>query len=359
MNASATARGLFARSRLTRPFAFGLALGGGAARGLAHIGVLKVLCREGLVPRVIAGTSAGALVGAAFATSADMEEVEDRFIAYCSGDRFRKSSLGMFRQGRKTFFQQVTQALKKGLILGVSATKPSFISARAFEEDLKGLLPDPAIEDLPLAFCAVATDIVGGREVLLRTGSLRLAVAASCALPGVLPPVPWQGTTLIDGGAVNKVPAGPARQLGADFVVAVDIHASLPEAPTLSRGIDIVSRSTAITGHRLREILLREADVVIRPEVGHIHWADFGRYVEAIRCGEEAARERLPEIRKAMRRARLVKAVAPWTRTRIAPMKTKTKTESAVVIAAKAPAPSPPLRAGVALPVQELKKAEV
>ncbi|MFN7974533.1 MAG: patatin-like phospholipase family protein [Acidobacteriota bacterium] len=295
-------RGFLETSRITRPFALGVALGGGAARGLAHIGVLKVLCREGLAPQVIAGTSAGALVGAAFATCGDMVSVEDRFVAYCSGDRFKKSSFGMFRQGdpaRKTFFQQVTQAVKKGLILGVSATKPSFISAKSFDEDLRELLPDPPIEDLPLPFCAIATDIVAGKEVVMRTGSLRVAVAASCALPGVLPPVAWRGTTLIDGGSVNKVPAGPARSMGADLVVAVDIHASLPESPVLTRGLDIVSRSNAITGHKLRELLLAEADVVIRPEVGHIHWADFGRYAEAIRSGEEAASRAPPRAARA------------------------------------------------------------
>lgn len=310
------------RSRLARPFTIGVALGGGAARGLAHIGVLKVLEREGILPQVVAGTSAGALVGAAYAWSRSVQAVEERFVSYASGDKFRKSSFGMFarpgQKRRKNFFQQLTHLVKQGVILGVTATKPSFISAETFSEDLHELLPDVAIEELPIRFAAIATDIVGGEEMVLAEGPLMAAVAASCALPGVLPPVSLRGTTLIDGGSVNKVPARTARQLGADFVVAVDIHAALEDEPGLARGIDIVSRSHAITSHALRRLLLAEADIVIRPEVGQIHWADFGRYAELIRLGEGAAQARVADIRRALRRARWRALLMPWTRPRLA-----------------------------------------
>lgn len=317
----ASATGFWTAWRVTRPFRFGLALGGGAARGLAHIGVLKALTRAGLRPDLVVGTSAGALVGGAYACFQDMEVVEGRFVEFASGDRFRKSSYGMFRKDqagrRKTFFQKLSRLVKQGVILGVTATKPSFITAADFEEDLKELLLERNIEDLSLPFAAVATDIVRGREVVLRSGPIHLAVAASCALPGVLPPVAIDGSTLIDGGAVSKVPVGIARKLGADFVLGVDIHADLEDDPSTSRGIDIVSRSHTITSDALRRLMLKEADLVIRPEVGHIHWADFGRYAELIRLGEETAAASVPQVKRALRWAQWRSRLAPWTRPRL------------------------------------------
>ena len=296
---------------------FGLALGGGAARGLAHIGVLKVLERESLVPGVLVGTSAGALVGAAYGCHGSAVRVEERFVTYASGEKFRKSSYGMFKKSgadqKPSFLAQLSHLVKKGVIFGVTATKPSFISQEAFAADLEELLTDIRIEDMAVRFAAIATDVTRGLEVVLGGGPVKPVVAASCALPGVLPPVPFRDTALIDGGSVNKVPAGTVRGLGANFVVAVDIHAALEDDAPLTRGLDIVSRSHLITGHALRRMLLSHADVVIRPQVGHIHWADFGRYAELIRLGEQAAVEALPAIRQSWARAR-VRSLLPWAR---------------------------------------------
>lgn len=332
-----------------RPFTVGLALGGGAARGLAHVGVLRSLESARIPIDLIVGTSAGALVGGAFAHHGSARAVEDSFVTYATGERFRRSTFGIFRSGAKGRLSKIAGLVKKGVILGVTAARPSVISPDTLAADLAVLLPDRGIEELPLRFAAVTTDLGSAREFVLDRGPLRRAVAASCALPGVFPPVAWEGRTLIDGGSVNKVPASTTRRLGADFVIAVDIHASLDEPPAQYRGIDIVSRAHAITGHALREALLADADVVIRPEVGHIHWADFGRYAELIRAGEEAAAAATEEIVRRLFWARLRAVVMPWRRPSLpapaAPAGVP-QPSAVVVLASSTPGRSPEARGG-------------
>ena len=158
----------------------------------------------------------------------------------------------------------------------------------------------------------VAADLNSGREIGLVRGSLRSAVAGSCAIPGVLPPAAVDGMALIDGGWVNKVPVRPARGLGARFVIAIDVAQDLEDSRAYRSGLNIVTRANAICSNRLRELQAAEAEFLIRPAVQAIHWADFSRLEDAIALGEEAVLSRKDELLALLDRGRLLDRFRFW-----------------------------------------------
>ena len=217
----------------------GLALGGGAARGLAHAGVLRALVREEIPIDVIAGTSMGAIIGAAYAATTDVELLQGRIRETLTSERFRRSRLSFLKESKERrggVLYSVANLVKRGIVYGVSNWKRSFLSAEAFAADIESIVPDIAVENTRVPFGAVTLDLEEGEEVVLCHGSLRRAVAASSAIPGVLPPVHLGGRVLIDGGWIDKVPVLPAFRLGADVVIAVDISADVYDTRTTARG---------------------------------------------------------------------------------------------------------------------------
>jgi NTE family protein len=270
----------------------GLALGGGAARGLAHVGVLRALGRLGIPVHAVGGASIGALVGGLFAATGDVGETEARLRGFLGSTDFARMRLRFLREdGRPSaarFFYSFSSLLKKGIVLGYSMAKPSFVPAEEFARHIRALLPDIPIEAARIPLVVVAADLNTGREVDLRAGPLRDAVSGSCAIPGVLPPWRLDGLLLVDGGWVNKVPVRPVRDLGADVVVAVDVSQELDDTVRLRSGLNILTRATAILSNRLAELQAADADLLIRPRVQGIHWADFSRLDDAIGVGEEA-----------------------------------------------------------------------
>ncbi|MCX6099220.1 MAG: patatin-like phospholipase family protein, partial [Candidatus Bipolaricaulota bacterium] len=185
----------------------GLALGAGGARGAAHTGVLKVLEREGVHPTVVAGSSIGSLIGAAYASGKPTADMEKEWLAV-----------------------GVSKVLR-----GLMPTFPraGLSSGHELRKLLVGLFGDVTIEDLPMPFAAVACDIDTGEPVVLRSGSLADAILASTAIPGIFHPVRWESRILVDGGMVDPVPVSVCRDLGADLVIAVDITARpVPTTPS-------------------------------------------------------------------------------------------------------------------------------
>jgi NTE family protein len=248
----------------------GLALSGGAARGAAHVGVLKVLLAHGIPIDCIAGTSAGALVGGAFAAGLPLAELE-RFAL-----RMRWRDFGRVTLSR----------------LGVQS------NAR-MEEYIRALFPVTRFEDLRIPFAAVATDFDTGRAVLLRDeGDLAFAIRASCAVPGWYVPVTdAEGRQLVDGGLVANVPVEAARALGARIVIAVDVNFEGAKflGPPRS-AIGVILQSMMFVQRTVSAHELRGADVAIIPRVGHIRWDEMARAPELIAAGEEATREVLPQL---------------------------------------------------------------
>lgn len=287
-----------------------LALGGGAARGLAHLGVLKVF-EEARVPvDMIAGTSLGALIGGLYALQPDASYWIDRVEQYLRSFRSRKTRLEFVRRLEQPdtrnhgFFSDMANLIRKGYFWGITATKPAFISEKEYEEFIYPLIPDNTIEETKIQFNCVATDIRNGKRVVYRNGSLRRAISASCALPGIFPPVSDGDMLLVDGGWVERVPVQCAKEMGADIVIAVDVSSEIGRFED-KFGLDVVMRADAVTRIYLNQLLVREADVVIHPAVGATHWADFSNTRELYRQGETAAHEKLVSIRTALYRTSL------------------------------------------------------
>jgi NTE family protein len=295
-------------------FKVGLALGGGAARGLAHVGVLRALERAKIPVDVLVGTSMGSIIGGAYAATGDAAVLEQRVREVLTSEQFRKNRLQFLKETKKErggLFFSVANLVRRGIFFGVSNLRPSFLSAEEFAHSMEAMIPDDQIETLPIIFGAVALDIRSGEEVLLRTGNLRQAAEASSAIPGILPPVSMNGRQLIDGGWVDKVPVLPAFYLGADVVIAVDITAELEEVRDYRRGVDIMVRANSIKDAALVDYSRRMADVVVDPDVGDIHWAYFSAFERCIEAGDEAASRVVPRVRDMMRHERLFSIVRP------------------------------------------------
>ncbi|HKQ62769.1 MAG TPA: patatin-like phospholipase family protein [Candidatus Polarisedimenticolaceae bacterium] len=305
------------------PFNFkvGLALGGGAARGLAHVGVLRALEREQIPIDVIAGTSIGAIIGAAYAATRDIALLERKVREVLSSEQFRRNRLSFLRETksqRGSLFFSVANLVRTGIFFGMSNLRPSLLAAEEFADSMAAVIPDVRIENLPTRFGAVALDIDRGEEVVLCSGNLRRAASASSAIPGILPPVRFGGRTLIDGGWVDKIPVLPAFKLGADVVIAVDITAAPRGAREYRRAVDVMVRANELKDATLVGFLKRMADVVVEPEVKHVHWADFGDFDRCIDAGDRAAAAAVPEIRELLRHERLLSIVRPGSGKRLA-----------------------------------------
>ncbi len=289
-----------------------LALGGGAARGLAHLGILKVF-EDARVPfDMIAGTSLGALIGGLYASQPDANYWMGRVEQYLRSFRSRRTRLEFIRRLEQSdgknrgFFNDMANLIRKGYFWGVTATKPAFISEKEYEEFIYPLIPDIPIEHTSIPFGCAATDIRNGKRVLYTAGPLRRAVSASCALPGIFPPVADGDMLLVDGGWVERVPVRCARDMGADIVIAVDVSNEIGRFED-KVGLDVILRADAVTRIYLNDLLMQEADVVLHPPVGSTHWADFSNPRDLYRQGEAAALEKLVTIKTVIHRA----AVSP------------------------------------------------
>ncbi|MDB5770291.1 MAG: patatin-like phospholipase family protein [Burkholderia sp.] len=253
----------------------GLALGGGAARGFAHIGVIKALEAQGIVPDIVVGTSAGSLVGALYA-------------AGNNGFALHKLALEMdeaaISDWSVPFFAKATGVLK----------------GEALQNYVNRTINHLQLEKMKIPFGAVATDLNTGAPMLFQRGNAGLAVRASSAVPSVFQPVSIGNRLYVDGGLVSPVPVRFARQMGADFVIAVNISAQ-PESQPSSSSVDVVLQTFAIMGQSINNFELKDADVVIQPKLGSMKGNDFpGRNV-AILAGEQAAVAAMPDIRQKLK----------------------------------------------------------
>lgn len=269
-----------------KPPKTGLALGSGAARGLAHIGVLKALRDASTPVDMVAGTSIGAMVGACFAKEGEITAVEE--LALNTGWRELARLLDP-RLG----------SLRKGLIHG-----------RRIQELLYSVIGDVEFKDLKIPFAAVATDLNTGREVVIRKGSVVEAVRASISMPGIFVPVTLEDRCLVDGGLTNPVPADILHDMGAGLIVAVNVLVEPQEskhAASLSKEDGVAGlpnifnaliQSIYIMEYEITKARTLKADVVITPDVSHIGAFEFHRGEEAILAGYEAARKALPKLHR-------------------------------------------------------------
>lgn len=303
----------------------GMALGGGGARGLAHLGVLCALEREGIAIDLLAGTSIGALVAGVYALSPQCDFVIERFRRYLESKEFKRTNPEFlhahdFEESARYegIFQRFASFIKKGIFYSQSLTKRAPISEENFAQNINFLLDNAEIQQTQIPLAIIALDLNLAEEVVLRKGSIRNAVSASCAIPGILPPVRIDNRELVDGGWVNRVPVRPVREMGADLVIGVDVAEGLEGTEDLSTGLGIVLRANEISRFILSQWQLKESDVVISPDVSFIHWSDFGHLDECLEAGEHAAREKLDEIKSLVKRKKIKKVFSlPFGRSAI------------------------------------------
>lgn len=263
----------------------GLALGGGGVRGFAHLGVLRVLEREGLAPRVIAGTSMGAIVAALYALLPTLDDVERSLTEFFL--RFAPALAQLAGRAAAT----------RG---GIAIDEPSLLAPAVFHDYFDKLIPDTTFDRARLPLAVVAVDLVSGEEVVYTSGPVRPAVLGSAALPGIFPPIAFDGRLLVDGGWTSRIPVEAARQLGAQRVVAVEVseNADAPFSPTQPKtGLQIVLRAAEVTRNHLARLSTRRADLLLVPLTGHVALHDASRVAECVRLGAEAAQTRLADLR--------------------------------------------------------------
>jgi NTE family protein len=283
----------------------GLALGGGGARGLAHIGVLKTLDSEGIKINSISGCSMGAIVGGLYAYYGNAKQVEEFILQAIIHPKF--ISLGIeklnenVKKPDKNYFEQFFDYVGTRLQAYKSLTSLSYFDDLLTKE-IYEMIPDVAIESLNLNFSAIATDLNSGEEINFTKGSLRNAIRASSAIPGIFPPVKYKNYFLVDGSASESVPAAKVREIGADRILAVDVTRSLKVVNQPQNIIDILYRTEDITSFHLSILRLREADLVIRPQVKQLSWTNFEQAEEIIAAGEIVTKENLNEIKKLLHR---------------------------------------------------------
>jgi len=279
----------------------GLVLGGGGARGLSHIGVLKVFEQEGIPVDVIVGTSIGAMVGGAYACGISSQELEKKVRDYVNSAEFRSSAIkamgDIYGREREGLTQKIQSFLKNQLYVIQMLFKPGILSIDAFQSMIHNFIPDILIEDTRIPFRAVATDLLTGEQIVFYKGSLRQAVIASSAVPGAIEPLKEGERLLSDGGIISLIPVSVARREGVDLVIAVSVGRDLSTDEEFKTAKDIYYRACEITSDKLERYELMNADIIIRPDVKNIHWTGFSEAIDLIREGEKAARERIQSIR--------------------------------------------------------------
>jgi NTE family protein len=247
----------------------GVALGGGFARGIAHIGVLKVLEEEGIAVKVVTGTSVGALLGAVYCSGTTLEELVTiahscRFTTFA---RWTVSRYGFASNDRMVSFLDRT------------------LKTRTFEE-------------LRIPLGVTATDFNSGEGVVFHSGSVIDPVRASCAYPGMFLPVQIRGRYFVDGMLSHPVPSHPAREMGADRVIAVHLKGTWSNGGVPRHLFDVIGQSFAIAQDAMASVWRSGADIVVEPDVAGFAYDDFKRADDLIRAGEVAMRTALPEVKK-------------------------------------------------------------
>ncbi|MBK4734047.1 patatin-like phospholipase family protein [Noviherbaspirillum pedocola] len=261
-----------------KPVRIGLALGGGAARGFAHIGVIKALEAQGIKPDLVVGTSAGSVVGALYA-------------AGNNGFALNRMALEM------------DEAEISDWAVPLFAKTSGVLKGEAIQTYVNRAVHNQPMEKFPIPFGAVATDLASGKPILFRRGNAGMAVRASSAVPGVFQPVKIGDRTYVDGGLVAPVPVRFAREMGADVVIAVNIS-SQPEAQIGTGSLDVMLQTFSIMGQSINRTEMADADVVITPKLGAMKGSDFNGRNLAILAGEQAASEAMPQIRAKLKAAR-------------------------------------------------------
>ncbi len=287
----------------------GLVLGGGGARGLGHIGVLKALKIHSIPIHMVAGTSIGAVIGAMYAATLDPHWIENKFKEFIESEAYKK--IGLHRlvptsQPNISIFQMAATYMKNQIIINLANERLGILKQERLSEIIDFLLPVKTFEELKIPFSCLAVDLNSGEDVVFNSGNLVEAIVASSAIPGYIPPIEKDGMLLTDGAVSCPVPVETVRKMGADFRISVDVglnHFEPLENPNL---LQVLGRAEQITSTRLGEVKSEKADITIRPDTMNVFWAEFDKIDQLIKLGAEETEKQFWKIKDNLKKKKSI-----------------------------------------------------
>ena len=287
----------------------GLVLGGGGARGLGHIGVLKALKKHSIPIHMVAGTSIGAVIGAMYAATLDPHWIENKFKEFIDSEAYKR--IGLHRlvptsQPNSSIFQTAATYMKNQIIINLANDRLGILKQERLSEIIEFLLPVKTFEELKIPFSCLAVDLNSGEDVVFNSGNLIEAIVASSAIPGYIPPIEKNGMLLTDGAVSCPVPVKTVRKMGADFRISVDVglnHFEPLENPNL---LQVLGRAEQITSTRLGEVKSEKADITIRPDTMNVFWAEFDKIDQLIKLGAEETEKQFWQIKDNLKKKKSI-----------------------------------------------------
>ena len=287
----------------------GLVLGGGGARGLGHIGVLKALKKHSIPIHMVAGTSIGAVIGAMYAATLDPHWIENKFKEFIDSEAYKR--IGLHRlvptsQPNSSIFQTAATYMKNQIIINLANDRLGILKQERLSEIIEFLLPVKTFEELKIPFSCLAVDLNSGEDVVFNSGNLIEAIVASSAIPGYIPPIEKDGMLLTDGAVSCPVPVKTVRKMGADFRISVDVglnHFEPLENPNL---LQVLGRAEQITSTRLGEVKSEKADITIHPDTMNVFWAEFDKIDQLIKLGAEETEKQFWQIKDNLKKKKSI-----------------------------------------------------
>tara|TARA_B100001287_G_scaffold63345_1_gene51438 strand:- start:2036 stop:2971 length:936 start_codon:yes stop_codon:yes gene_type:complete len=275
----------------------GLALGGGGARGACHIGVLRVLEDNGIIPDVIAGTSAGSMIGAMYASELNAKIVEEKYMKHIQSENFKDLGFRYIPNSEKddSIFSQIVKQIKNQYVLMVSSNRKSIIKNERLSKAANILFEADRFEDLKIPLFVSATDLITGNPIIYKTGNLVDAVVQSSTIPGFVEPTYQNNRMLVDGGISLPTPVTPL--IGeCDFIIAVNITRGVTNQPEPNNIFEILNRSRDVSIGQLNKYVLEKSNFVIKPEHNNLHWSAFDQSDEFLEVGRKAALDSIENL---------------------------------------------------------------
>ncbi len=274
----------------------GLVLGGGGARGLGHIGVLKALKKHSIPIHMVAGTSIGAVIGAMYAATLDPHWIENKFKEFIDSEAYKR--IGLHRlvptsQPNSSIFQTAATYMKNQIIINLANDRLGILKQERLSEIIEFLLPVKTFEELKIPFSCLAVDLNSGEDVVFNSGRY-------------IPPIEKDGMLLTDGAVSCPVPVKTVRKMGADFRISVDVglnHFEPLENPNL---LQVLGRAEQITSTRLGEVKSEKADITIRPDTMNVFWAEFDKIDQLIKLGAEETEKQFWQIKDNLKKKKSI-----------------------------------------------------
>lgn len=274
---------------------------------MAHVGVIVALEEAGITPNLVVGTSMGSVIGAIFTQTNSAQETRRRVLAFMESPEYKELDLSRYNKSfsAKGALGNFIEKVKERVIVNLSISNKAFFKQDDFLKALQYMIASGKIENFKIPYAAVASDLITGKKIVFSSGDVITAVLASSSIPGFLPPVQYSGYDLVDGEVSDLVPAFTAKEIAPrNFTIAVDVSQPLNEKADVDNALDIIFRANQIKSHDLRELRMKSADFLIRPNVEKYHWTDFSACNNLIDIGYASAKEHMPALLKAISRRR-------------------------------------------------------